>query len=171
MSWFIWAVILIAQNFAFTFVSRARNSGSLRRHVVASVASNGIWFTSQFIIFSKMYDLMTGKHGVVVAIATGLFYTGFTVLGALIGHHISLKTEKGKGAVGASKKYAQIPVEEWERIKTVTEYGVAFDNAVYKFLLDNPNSLMNAIRMAGARTQTYIIPPTYPVSIPALERS
>ena len=41
--WLLWAVNLLAQNFCFTFVSRARNSGSLKRHVVAAIASNGVW--------------------------------------------------------------------------------------------------------------------------------
>jgi hypothetical protein len=115
-SWLLWGVILIAQNFAFTFVSRARNSGSVVRHAIASVFSNGIWFTSQMYIFTAMYAMLVGKHGVKLQVFTALFYTSFTVIGALVGHYISLRTEKGKAAVGASKKYAQIAVDDWKRI-------------------------------------------------------
>lgn len=118
-SWLLWGAILIAQNFAFTFVSRARNSGSLRRHLIASVFSNGIWFLSQMFIFSRMFAMMTGRFGTWAAIGTGAYYTVFTILGSLAAHHFALKTEKGKTAVGSSKKYAQIPAEEWEEVKRV----------------------------------------------------
>lgn len=116
MTWILWAVLLIAQNFAFTFVSRARNSGSLKRHVVAAVGSNGIWFCSQIIIVSKMMDMLTGKYGLPLAIGTGVFYTAFTIAGSVLAHHISLKTEEGDGAVGASSKYVQITPAEWAEI-------------------------------------------------------
>ncbi len=117
--WMLWAFILIVQNFAFTFVSRARNSGSLVRHMVASVFSNGVWFVSQIIIFSQLYAIMTGKYGIPKAIFTSIFYTAFTMLGSLLAHYWSLKSEKGKSAVGASKKYAQITSEEWVKVKEV----------------------------------------------------
>ena len=119
--WFLWGVILIAQNFAFTFVSRARNSGSLRRHMVASFFSNGVWFVSQVLIFSQLFKIMTGAYGIPAAIGTSLYYTAFTMGGSLLAHYYSLKSEKGKSAVGANAKYAQIPVEEWERYKKEVE--------------------------------------------------
>lgn len=115
--WIMWAFILIAQNFAFTFVSRARNSGSVIRHMVASVFSNGIWFVSQLIIFTAMFQMMIGKYGLKMQIFTAVFYTAFTMLGSLAAHVFSLRNEKGKAAVGANKKYAQIPVSEWEEVK------------------------------------------------------
>lgn len=123
LTWLYWAPILIAQNFAFTFVSRARNSGSLRRHLVAGIASNGVWFVSQIIIFSKMFAMMTGKYGIGMAVFTSLYYTLFTLLGSITAHYWSLSNEKGKAAVGASKKYAQIPVEEWEQVKALLPQG------------------------------------------------
>jgi hypothetical protein len=122
MTWLLWAALLIAQNFAFTFVSRARNSASLKRHIVAAMFSNGIWFASQLIIVSKMFDMITGKYGPLAAIGTGLFYTVFTISGSVLAHKISLATEKGKGAVGASAQYAQITKEEWEAVKAVANY-------------------------------------------------
>jgi len=117
MDWLLWALILVVQNFAFTFVSRARNSGHLVRHMQAAIFSNGVWFASQILIFSKLYDYITGKAGLQMAIFTGVFYTVFTVLGSIVAHYWALKTEKGKSAVGANKKYAQIPVEDWEFVR------------------------------------------------------
>ena len=104
VSWLIWAPILIAQNFAFTFVSRARNSGSLKRHMIAGVFSNGVWFASQTIIFRALYETMTGRYGLFKAIMTGVFYTTFTLIGSLLAHWWSLKSEKGLARVGAYKK-------------------------------------------------------------------
>ena len=117
LEWALWAVILIVQNFSFTYVSRARNSGSLMRHMKASVFSNGVWFFSQMIIFGKLYKYMTGEYGFPMAMFTALFYTVFTMGGSLFAHWHSMRSEKGKAAVGASKHYAQIPVQEWEEIK------------------------------------------------------
>ncbi len=115
--WALWAHVLIAQNFAFTFVSRARNSASIMRHIKAGFFSNGVWFASQAIIISKLFDYVQGKFGVTFAVATGLFYTLLTLTGSVLAHAFALKTEKGKSAVGANKKYAQIPCEEWAALK------------------------------------------------------
>lgn len=114
--WVLWAFILIAQNFAFTFVSRARNSGSIKRHVIAAVFSNGVWFISQTIIFSKLFEYISGKHGLLWAAAVGLYYTLFTIIGSVSAHYFSLANEKGKTAVGATKKYAQITPEQWNEV-------------------------------------------------------
>jgi hypothetical protein len=115
--WLLWAFVLIGQNFAFTFVSRARNSGSLRRHVIAGIFSNGIWFVSQLIIFTAMFQMMVGKYGLKMQVFTAIYYTFWTLTGSVLAHVFSLKTEKGKAAVGANKKYAQITVEEWNAVK------------------------------------------------------
>jgi hypothetical protein len=117
MSWFIWAVILAAQNFSGTFVSRARNSGSLGRHAVASIFSNGVWFLSQTILLGTMLDRMTGKLGLWAAVQTAVFYTAFTMLGSLLAHFHALRSERGKSAVGASKNYVQITPGEWAVVR------------------------------------------------------
>lgn len=116
-SWVFWAWVLVAQNFAFTYVSRARNSASLGRHAKASVFSNGVWFASQLIIVSKLFAYLKGDFGLGMAIFTGAYYTAFTMSGSLIAHYLALKSERGKTAVGASVRYSQIPVEEWEQVK------------------------------------------------------
>jgi hypothetical protein len=115
--WFVWAGLLILQNFAFTAVSRARNSGSLRRHMIAAIFSNGIWFVGQVLAVDAFMKILSGKFGIRQAIFAGVFYTAFTLLGSLAAHQYALKTEKGKSSVGANSKYAQIPVEEWATVK------------------------------------------------------
>ena len=118
-SWAGWSVILLSQNFAFTYVSRARSSGSLWRHLKASIFSNGIWIFSQMLMLGPMFDYLTGKHGRALQIEAGALYTVCTVAGSLTAHYWALRTEKGKSAVGASKLYAQIPIAEWQRVLAV----------------------------------------------------
>ena len=91
-----WAGILVAQNAAFTLVSRARNSKSLLYHGLASVPSNGVWFLSQFILFGEMTRIF--KQGAwYQAALVGVWYTAFTMLGSLGMHYIALhKLEKGR---------------------------------------------------------------------------
>jgi len=115
--WLVWAVVLIWQNYSFTQVSRARNSGSLKRHVIAALQSNGVWFISQIFAVSAFVEIIKGKHGWGMALFAALFYTVFTMSGSIFAHYRSLKTEKGDTAVGANKKYKQVTVEEWKALK------------------------------------------------------
>ena len=103
LTWIYWAPVLILQNFAFTFVSRARNSGSLKRHMIAGLFSNGVWFASQIIIFSVLFQAMTGKLGWKLQLFAGVYYTIFTLTGSLLAHYWSMRTEKGLSRVGAYK--------------------------------------------------------------------
>lgn len=112
-----WAGILFAQNYSFTYVSRARNSGSLLRHFKAAIFSNGIWIVSQILMLGPMFDQLTGKHGLGQQIASGAVYTVATVAGSLAAHFISKKTEKGNTAVGASDRYVQITNEDWAALQ------------------------------------------------------
>ena len=115
--WLLWPVTLIWQNYAFTFVSRARNSGSLKQHAIASVQSNGVWFLQTIFVFSAFQNIMKGAFGWPLTIAAVAMYTVFTMAGSLYAHYRLLRKESGSTAVGANKKYAQIPVAEWERVK------------------------------------------------------
>lgn len=117
MIWLVWGLILILQNVSFTLVSRARNSASLARHVRAALLSNGVWFISQLIMVNEIFSMMKGDNGLVIAIMSVVYYTAATVGGSVLAHWWSLKTESGKSAVGASKKYAQITAEEWNEVK------------------------------------------------------
>lgn len=102
MNYVLWAVFLLVQNASFTFVSRARNSGSYTLHAVAAVASNGVWIASQFISLAIIIDVI--KSGSLSAkIGVILFYTFFTVIGSIAMHWVGINwIEKGKRKVGAS---------------------------------------------------------------------
>jgi hypothetical protein len=115
-SWALWAVVLFLQNISFTYVSRARSSGSIARHLKASIFSNGIWIFSQIIMLGYMFEALTGKHGRALQIETASVYTVACVAGSIFAHWLAMKTEKGKNAVGFNKKYAQIPVEDYARL-------------------------------------------------------
>lgn len=114
----VWGLILLAQNVSFTLVSRARNSASLRRHILASLASNGVWFVSMMFMVGPMLDSMQGKHGLLSQIGTGAFYTTITVAGSVLAHKWALASERGKSAVGANARYAQVTNEEWEAVRS-----------------------------------------------------
>lgn len=115
--WLLWPIALIWQNYAFTYVSRARNSGSLKRHAIASLQSNGVWFLQTLFAFTAFKHIMSGDYGWPLIIAAVATYTAFTMAGSLYAHFRALKKESGMAAVGANKKYAQIPIQEWETTK------------------------------------------------------
>lgn len=97
----LWAFLLIAQNFAFTVVSRARNSGSDAYHAIASVFSNGIWLVVNFLVVSQFAAILETKDPWLFA-QVAVFYTTFTVIGSVWGGKISRTFfEKGKRRVGA----------------------------------------------------------------------
>lgn len=99
MSLFLWFWLLVLQNAAFTWVSRARNSGSLGYHAIAAVFSNGIWFVSQFLLIS-----MVVKPGMSLdeIILMGMVYVLATVFGSVLMHYVAMRFfESGKKKVGA----------------------------------------------------------------------
>lgn len=97
---FIWAIFLVAQNFSFTFVSRARNSASLSRHLIAALLSNGIWFVGQILTIKTITDSLKFNN-LESFILPALVYTISTCAGSLLAHWWCLKTEKGNARVGA----------------------------------------------------------------------
>lgn len=102
--WLIWGTMIFFQNFGNTFVSRARNSGSLKRHAIAACLSNGIFVSNQMMMFGVFFDRLSGKQGLHTQVVTGVFYTLFTILGSLVAHQWSMKTEHGAARVGAYAK-------------------------------------------------------------------
>jgi hypothetical protein len=101
VKWILWALILIAQNAAFTWVSRARNSGSVSYHATASVFSNAIWFVSNLILVDSIVTVARSAD-VFAVIQLGLFYTACTVIGSVLMHWFSVRyLETGKRKVGA----------------------------------------------------------------------
>lgn len=94
----LWFLLLVIQNAAFTWVSRARNSGSYGYHAIAAVFSNGVWFVSQFLLIG-----MVVKPGMQLSDAwgLGLVYVAGTVTGSVLMHWVSVRwLEKGKRKVG-----------------------------------------------------------------------
>lgn len=100
-TWVLWGMFLILQNAAFTFVSRARNSGSYGLHIVAALCSNGVWIIGQFVSLALIIETirvgtMFDKTRVVA------FYTVATVIGSVVMHWIGKNyIETGKRKVGA----------------------------------------------------------------------
>lgn len=99
MQLLIWFLMLVLQNAAFTWVSRARNSGSYLYHGIAAVFSNGIFFAMQYTMFSIfMRPNMTSND----ILLYGSIYIIGTVTGSLLMHWIAINyLEKGKRKVGA----------------------------------------------------------------------
>lgn len=100
MTWFVWAILLLLQNAAFTWVSRARNSKSVWYHALAAVFSNGIYILNQFIVVNKLVE---ARHGSRLELAiVCVFYTAFTVTGGVSMHSFLMKyVEKGRREIGS----------------------------------------------------------------------
>lgn len=99
MNWLAWGILLFIQNFSFTMVSRARNSGSLWYHAVASLFSNGVWFASQLILVDTFIQVIKTSD-VFLAVTAGAFYTVLTLAGSLFSHWFLMKyIETGKRQV------------------------------------------------------------------------
>lgn len=95
MIWVLWAALLIAQNAAFTLVSRARNSNNIGYHAVASLLSNGVWFVSQFILINEMVQIIKTSDWMYGALV-GIFYTAMTMTGSLGMHYIAMHKIEGR---------------------------------------------------------------------------
>jgi hypothetical protein len=90
----------------------------------AAFVSNLVWFAAQVMVFDQMKDMLDNfsrGEKVVESVAFALFYTFTTMFGSWLAHWWAIRTEKGSAAVGSSKRYAQIPVEEWEKIRTYVD--------------------------------------------------
>lgn len=94
-----WFLLLILQSAAFTWVSRARNSGSYAYHAVASFFSNITWFGTQLLLidFLVMKDRTREE-----LLGTGLVYVTGMVCGSVLMHWVASRwLESGKRKVGA----------------------------------------------------------------------
>lgn len=84
----LWMMALaFAQNTSFSIVSRSRNRNDMRYHLIAAVASNGIWFLT-------FRELVTHEMSFTLFIP----YTIGTVAGSIFGVKISQHIEKWLGA-------------------------------------------------------------------------
>jgi hypothetical protein len=94
----MWAVVLVIQAAAFTWVSRARNSGSVIYHSVAAVFSNGVWFVSQLFLIGFVARPSMPFSEILLL---GTIYTASTTFGATLMHIASMRwLETGKRKVG-----------------------------------------------------------------------
>ena len=105
--WIMWGLLLLAQNAAFTWVSRARNSGSDLYHGIAAVFSNGIWLVASFFTFDTVW--MAAKDGnYALAVPAGIMYIIFTVTGSVVmGKFLRRYVEKGNRKVGHYEENAE----------------------------------------------------------------
>lgn len=88
--------LVVLQNASFTWVSRARNSGSLKYHAVAAIFSNGIW-----LLVIRQVVVNFDRPEIMVAYLIG------AVTGSVLMHWVSMKyLEKGSRAVGSKKEYS-----------------------------------------------------------------
>jgi hypothetical protein len=117
MIYLTWALLLVFQNAAFTWVSRARNSGSDWYHALAAVFSNGIWFAATFITFERVWTVLkTGN--VELGILIGAVYVVATVTGSVsMGMFLRRFVETGKRKVGHYEEQASQLVELGNRIR------------------------------------------------------
>jgi hypothetical protein len=97
----IWWIILFLQGASFTWVSRARNSGSIKYAAFAGITSHALWFLSQIFIVTSVIDL--AKDGDLPQILwSGFIFVSSMVSGQIAMMYASLKYfEKGKRQVGA----------------------------------------------------------------------
>lgn len=93
IGWLLWALVITTQTFCNTWVSRARNQNSLKRHTYAAVAQAGVYIGQQMVMLGNFFEALTGKHGHWVQFYTGVFFMLFSVAGALASHRWCLHTE------------------------------------------------------------------------------
>lgn len=86
--------VCIAQNTAFSLVSRARNRDNQLYHATASVFSNGVWFATMAYMIELGFDWW-----IVIPYIVG------TVNGSLLGAKISMFIEKLIGATSDGHLY------------------------------------------------------------------
>lgn len=100
MIYALWALVLVVQNASFTWVSRARNSGSDLYHGIAAVFSNGVWFLAFVFTFDLLTQIQEGR-GTAFAAAVGAIYVAATVTGSVLGGKVVRRLfEKGARQVG-----------------------------------------------------------------------
>jgi len=115
-----WGLILIAQNAMFTWVSRARNSGSDWYHAVAAVFSNGVWFLAFYFTFGFLNQIHT-TNSVLFAVLVGGTYIACTVTGSVMGGKLLRKYfERGNRRAGHGANEERMVVIE-QKLATMAE--------------------------------------------------
>jgi hypothetical protein len=93
--------LALAQNVAFSVVSRSRNRNNLKYHLVAAFFSNGVWY-------------LTFRSLVTAGMTLDLFwwYCAGTMIGSCTGVKISMKIEKWLG-IGSDNHIRKDASETW----------------------------------------------------------
>ena len=103
VAWLTLLGLAFLQNVSFSVVSRARNRDNMRYHLIASIASNTIWFATfrQLIMADMPWYLF-------------IPYAMGTVVGSLAGAKVSMWIEQclGAEADGHVKKKAKTLTED-----------------------------------------------------------
>lgn len=94
------AFVSFVQNAAFTAVSRSRNSGDVAHHAKWAIASNGVWFATQILIWSSIWRAIESGALWLIACA-GIVYIAATTAGSCWMMARMLRTESGRRRVGA----------------------------------------------------------------------
>lgn len=124
----LWAILLVLQNAAFTWVSRARNSGSDLYHGIAAVFSNGIWLVATFFTFDKVFyaaitDGFTLEVGGASLLYVACTVSGSVYIGNYIGNYIGKFprrfVERGKRQVGHYDDKEQRIVQLEDQVRLV----------------------------------------------------
>lgn len=97
MDYLICGVLLILQQASHTATSRARNTKGARGiwyNAIASVFSNGVWFSSQFFIVNVLIEAKGDHLRFALTLA---FYVVFAVSGSVGAHWWLMKFESKRG--------------------------------------------------------------------------
>lgn len=136
----VFSMLCLVQNFVFTRVSRSRQGADLWHHWRWSIASNGIWYVNQILIWGMIWSAATTGTWWQTAVA-GLVYVVSTSLGSVWGMSQALKKETGKQKVGAraddqpKEHLWQICARQQRLIDAMREYR-ALHNAPLKVAKD-----------------------------------
>lgn len=100
--WVTWGILLLVQQGSFTWVSRARNSGSPKYNFIASLFSNGSWWIGQAFAVGVIVKALQ-ESNVLLFTLGGVYYTLLCAFASAGAQVILMKhVEKGKRKVGAT---------------------------------------------------------------------
>lgn len=86
---FLFAIAFI-QNMAFTWVSRSRQSGNPRKHAIAAIFSNSIWFVCNFFILFPEILRAVAEGNLWDRLILMVIYVAATVSGSVVMMKINL---------------------------------------------------------------------------------
>ncbi len=94
-----WAILVVLQKAANTWVGRARASGSIKWNAVAQAASSVLWIVNQLVIIGSVFEAMRSGDWELVGFVA-LIYVTASVAGSVFSHWILLRIEKDSMRVG-----------------------------------------------------------------------